>query len=52
MVLEKNKLIEDAEKRVAGVEQDFQEGLITIEEKKRLSNEIWLETTDTIADKT
>ncbi|MDP3244236.1 MAG: DNA-directed RNA polymerase subunit beta', partial [bacterium] len=39
-------------KRVAGVEQDFQEGLITVDERKRLSNEIWLETTDTIAELT
>lgn len=52
MVEEKDKLIEEAEKKVAGVEQDFQEGLITIEERKRLSNEIWLATTDKIADLT
>ena len=52
MILEKDKLIKDAEKRVTGVEQDFQEGLITVDERKRLSNEIWLETTDHIAELT
>ena len=52
MVGEKNGLIEEAEKKVTGVEDDYQEGLITIEERKRLSNNIWLETTDDIADLT
>ncbi len=52
MVLEKDKMIEEAGKRVAGVEADYQEGLITVDEKKRLSNDIWLETTEKIADLT
>ena len=52
MVEEKDDLIKAAEKRVAGVEEDYQEGLITIDERKRLSNEIWLEITDKIADLT
>ena len=49
MIPEKDKLIEEAEKKVTGVEADYQEGLITYEEKKRLSNDIWLEATDKIA---
>lgn len=52
MVEEKDKLIEEAEEKVAGIENDYQEGLITNEEKKRLSNEVWLATTDKIADLT
>ncbi len=52
MVPEKNELIDAAEKRVTKVEDEYQEGLITEEEKKRLSNDIWLETTDKIADLT
>lgn len=52
MVEEKDKLIFDAEKRVEGVEEDFQSGLITNDEKKRLSNEIWIETTEKIANLT
>ncbi len=52
MVEEKNVLISDAEKRVAQIEEEYQSGLITNDEKKRLSNEIWLETTNIIADKT
>ena len=52
MVEEKNKLIEESEKKISGIETDYQEGLITNEEKKRLSNEVWLATTDKIADLT
>ncbi len=49
MVPEKDKFIKEAEGKVIGVEGDYQEGLITNEEKKRLSNDIWIETTDAIA---
>jgi DNA-directed RNA polymerase subunit beta' len=52
MVEGKDVMIQASEKRVAGVDADYQEGLITIDERKRLSNEIWLETTDKIADLT
>src|SRR5258708_7035583 len=48
MVPEKEKLIAEAEVKVTKVEQEYQQGLITNEEKKRLSNEIWLEVTYTI----
>ena len=52
MVAEKNKLIEEAEVRVGKIEDEYRQGLITNDEKKRLSNEIWLEVTDKIADLT
>ncbi len=51
-ITEKDKFIEDAEVKVKEVEKEYQEGLITIDEKKRLSNEIWLDTTNKIADLT
>ncbi len=51
-VLEKDKLIKEAEGKVTEVEKEYQEGLITNDEKKRLSNEIWLKTTNEIADLT
>jgi len=35
MVPEKNGLIAEAEEKVKGVEADYQEGLITIEERKK-----------------
>lgn len=52
MVEEKNRLIKEAEEKVSAIEEDYQKGLITIEEKKRLTNEVWLKTTDVIADLT
>ena len=52
MVSEKNGMIEQAEKKVKQIEQEYQNGLITIDEKKRLANDVWLKTTDEIADLT
>jgi DNA-directed RNA polymerase subunit beta' len=49
MVPEKDGLIQEAEVKVTGVENDYQEGLITEDERKRLSNDIWLKTTEHIA---
>ncbi len=52
MVKEKDKLIEEAEKKITEIEHEYQKGLITVEEKKRLSNDVWLKITDKIADLT
>lgn len=49
---EKNGLIATADKRVAEIEQNFAMGLITKEEKKRLQQEVWIETTEEIANRT
>ncbi len=48
----KEEIIAEANSRVAEIESNFSMGLITQEEKKRLSQEIWLETTEKLADKT
>ncbi|MDP2585701.1 MAG: DNA-directed RNA polymerase subunit beta' [Candidatus Levybacteria bacterium] len=52
MIPERTKFIQEADKKVALVEENYQKGLITDEERKRLSNDIWLKATDTIADLT
>jgi DNA-directed RNA polymerase subunit beta' len=49
---EKAQILKDADARVAEIEQNFAQGLITAEEKKRLSQEIWIEVTEDLADKT
>ncbi len=49
---EKQKIIAAANQRVQELEETYQEGLLTAEEKERLSHDIWLETTDEIAAKT
>lgn len=52
MIPHKREIIAEAEKRVAEVEENYQQGLITLDEKKRLANEIWIEVTERIADET
>lgn len=52
IVPEKSNMVEEAEKKVSVIDDEYQRGLITLEEKKRLSNEVWLKTTDAIADLT
>lgn len=52
MVPQKQKMIDEAEITVSKIEREYEVGLITNAEKKRLSNEAWLKTTDAIADLT
>lgn len=49
---DKGKLLEEADKVVAEHENNFAQGLITSEEKKRLIQELWIEVTEDLADKT
>jgi len=49
---EKDSIIEAANEKVAQIEDNFAMGLITREEKKRLAESVWIETTEEIADKT
>ncbi len=49
---EKNEIIKESDQKVAEIENNFAQGLITAEEKRRLSQEIWIETTEDLADKT
>ncbi len=52
MIDSKKDLITQANKKAEGIEDNYRQGLITIEEKRRLTNETWIETTDEIAEKT
>ncbi|EKD62597.1 MAG: hypothetical protein ACD_52C00116G0005 [uncultured bacterium] len=52
MLGEKKDIIATSNKKVETIEENFNQGLITSEEKKRLSHEVWIETTEEIADKT
>lgn len=49
---EKSKVIEEADKKVSEIEENFEQGLITAEEKRRLTQEVWIETSEDLADKT
>ena len=49
---DKGKVIAKAEKRVLKVEESYNQGLITEDEKIRLTQQVWIETTEDLADKT
>lgn len=48
----KAKVLEEADGRVSEIEENFNQGLITAEEKIRLTQEIWIEVSEDLADKT
>ena len=49
---EKEVMIAEAEKRISEIEKNFTLGLVTAEERKRLVQEVWIEVTEELADKT
>lgn len=49
---EKEKIINTTNKNVADIEENYNNGLISNEEKKRLSQNVWMEITEEIAEKT
>lgn len=48
----KAKVLEEADGRVSEIEENFNQGLITAEEKRRLTQEVWIEVSEDLADKT
>jgi DNA-directed RNA polymerase subunit beta' len=49
---DKDKTIEESNVKVAEIDTNFSLGLITAEERRRLTQEVWLETTETLANMT
>ncbi len=49
---DKDKIIQEANQKVEKAHQNYQEGLITDEERKKKNFDIWMETTDEVADLT
>jgi DNA-directed RNA polymerase subunit beta' len=52
MIVDRKDYIDEADKKVSKIEDEYQKGLITDEERKRLANDIWIATTNTVADLT
>lgn len=48
----RDEAIAEVDAKVAEINSNFEMGLITLEEKKRLSQSLWLDATESIADKT
>ena len=49
---QKETIIKDTNSKVAEIEANYSTGLITSEERRRLTQEVWLETTEALADTT
>ncbi len=49
---EKGQILKEANDKVSEIDNNYAQGLITTEEKRRLSQEVWIETTEDLADKT
>lgn len=49
---DKDKMIKEAEKRLAEIESNYAQGLITAQEKKRFTEEVWIEVSEELADRT
>ncbi|MDO9027418.1 MAG: DNA-directed RNA polymerase subunit beta', partial [Candidatus Roizmanbacteria bacterium] len=52
IIPEKKKIIEEAENEIKKITKNFEQGLLTSEEKKRYSNKLWIDVTERLADKT
>ena len=52
IIPEKEEIIKKSNKKALLIEENYKNGLITREEKRRLSNELWMDTTEDIATKT
>jgi len=49
---EKEKYINQTEEEVKKIEKNYQEGLLTLEEKRRFTNKLWIDTTENLANET
>ncbi|MBP9819713.1 DNA-directed RNA polymerase subunit beta', partial [Candidatus Woesebacteria bacterium] len=52
MIPEKNEIVEQANKHAEEIQEQYLNGLISGEERKRLVFDVWIETTETVAEKT
>ncbi|MDO8609418.1 MAG: DNA-directed RNA polymerase subunit beta' [bacterium] len=52
IIPEKEELVKKTEKEIEKIDTNYQQGLLTLEEKKRYSNKLWIDTTESLADKT
>lgn len=52
MLPQKRELIREGVKKIQEIEEEYNQGLITLSEQKRLANNVWLELTDKMANLT
>ncbi|MDP4011854.1 MAG: DNA-directed RNA polymerase subunit beta', partial [Candidatus Roizmanbacteria bacterium] len=49
---DKDKIIKKSEKEAEGIQENFNQGLLTLDEKKRITNKLWIDVTEDLANKT
>lgn len=52
MIPNKNDIVAESEGEVEKIEMNYNQGLLTLDEKKRYSNKVWIDTTEKLADLT
>jgi len=52
IIPEKTKIINETEDEIKKITKNFEQGLLTSEEKRRYSNKLWIDVTEKLADKT
>jgi DNA-directed RNA polymerase subunit beta' len=52
IIPEKKKIIEETEDEIKKITKNFEQGLLTSDEKRRYSNKLWIDVTEKLADKT
>jgi len=52
IIEEKNEAIRNTEKEAEKIEKNYNQGFLTLDEKRRYTNKLWLESTETLANKT
>jgi len=52
MIDDKDEIVAEANKKVEQIQDSYADGLISEEERKRLSFDVWIATTDVVAEKT
>lgn len=52
MIPEKSQIVTQANKQAEAIQERYQEGMISGQERKRLSFELWMKTTEEVAEKT
>ncbi len=52
IIPEKDSIVHKTEGEITKIEKNYQQGLLTLDEKRRYSNKLWIDTTEKLADLT
>jgi DNA-directed RNA polymerase subunit beta' len=52
IIPEKESIVKETEIEIEKIDKNYEQGLLTLDEKRRYSNKLWIDTTENLADKT